>query len=394
MTTTTRISAPVAIIGGGIMGCATAYYLAKQGVRAVVLEKRRVAAEGSGLNAGGVRAQCRDRRERPLAMQAVILWQGLARELGTDVGYDASGNLRLASTPERLDQLAAEAQEEQADGLAVAIWDAAALRNQAPYLGDGFVGGKFCPTDGVANPVQATLAYAWAAQALGATIAPESEVTELLVAGGAVQGVVARQPWGTLQVDAPLVLHAGGPWTPTPAARAGVAIPIRAVRLTIGATAAVAPIFQPFLSSHDLGVAARPLANGQVYVSGFGHPAPDLAKPVLPQALAELRAIDRMVPALAGIPFVHAWTGLLDVTPDEIPVLGPVDGLRGYWVAAGFSGHGFCLGPAVGMNLAAWMVAGAPMLDLSAFQPGRFTPAQLAWEEAGPSSVLAGRLER
>lgn len=389
-----KLSVPIVIIGGGIMGCATAYYLAKRGIKALVLEKSTVAAAASGRNAGGVRAQCRDRRERALALASIPLWQALEEELGIPVGYRQDGNIRLASTPERMAQLRDEGEEELADGLVVELWDEATLRQRAPYLGDGFVGAKYCPIDGVADPVRATTAFAWAAQELGAIILSSVEAVEILRQGGQITGVVAQSSVGALEIETPIVLHAAGPWSASLAKSIGINIPLRPIRLAIGATAPVTPPFQSFLSSHDLGIAARPTLNGQIYVSGFGDSIPTFSTDVTGQALADFRAIDQMVPVLAGVPFVQAWAGILNVTPDELPILGPVAELAGYFVATGFSGHGFCLGPIVGKLMAEWIVEGEPLMNLDAFRLGRFTKAQLAWQETTASSVIAGQLDR
>lgn len=389
-----KFAAPVVIVGGGIMGCAAAYYLATMGIKAVLLEKASVAWAASGRSAGGVRAQCRDPRERALAIASIRLWEELEVELGIPVDYRQDGNLRLASTSERLMQLHEEAGEELADGLQVEMWDLNTLRRNAPYLANTFVGAKYCPTDGIADPVRTTTAFAWAAQERGATIIPNAEVREILTHAGQVIGVTVQQPFGLLEIETPQVLHVGGVWSGALATELNIHLPLRPIRLAIGATAPVAPLFRCFLSAHDLGIAARPTSNGQIMVSGFGDPNPTFETDVTPQGFAELHVVNQMVPALDGVPILQAWTGLLNVTPDEAPIIGPVDGLAGYLVATGFSGHGFCLGPIVGKLLAEWLVEGEPSMNLAAFHLNRFTPAQLAWEDTGPSSVISGRLDR
>jgi len=387
-------TAPIVIIGGGIMGCATAYNLARRGVTALVLDKSAVAAEGSGLNAGGVRAQCRDRRERPLALASVALWPQLADLLDADVEYARSGNIRLASTEERLARLQAEGEEEQADGLAVELWDRDTLYRRAPYLGDGFVGAKYCATDGVAHPIRTTRAFAHAALRHGAQIRAHTAVTAIHARDGAITGVTARHRGETWHIETPLVLHAAGPWTPQLAEPLGVDVPVRSIRLPMAATEPITPPFAPFLSSHDRGVAARPTPRGEILVSGFGDPNPTFAKHVTDADVATLRRVEQMVPALRGIPFARTWAGLLDVTSDEVPITGPVDGVTGYWLATGWSGHGFCLGPIMGQLLAEWIIDGAPSLDLNAFHLSRFADPQRAWEMAEGSSVIADRLTR
>lgn len=389
-----KLSSPVVIIGGGIMGCAAAYYLAKMGIQATLLEKATVAWAASGRSAGGVRAQCRDPRERAIAMASVRLWEGLEAELGIPVDYRQDGNLRLASNPDRLMQLHEEAGEELADGLQVEMWDVETLRHNAPYLAPSFVGAKYCPTDGIADPTRTTTAFAWAAQQRGATIITNTEVQEITTQDGQITGVLAQQPYGTLEIETPLVLHAGGVWSGALAAQLDLQVPLRPIRLAIGATAPVPPLFRTFLSAHDLGIAARPIASGQILVSGFGDPNSTFDAAVTPEAFADLHVVDQMVPELANVPIVHAWSGLLNVTPDEAPIIGSVAGLQGYLLATGFSGHGFCLGPIMGKLLAEWLVEGEPSMSLETFRLDRFTPAQLAWEDTGASSVIAGMLDR
>jgi glycine/D-amino acid oxidase-like deaminating enzyme len=101
-----------------------------------------------------------------------------------------------------------------------------------------------------------------------------------------------------------------------------------------------------------------------------------------------------LIPALGEAAIEEVWWGTLAMTPDRAPILGPVPGLEGYLLAAGFSGHGFALGPGVGLLLAQWIADGRTDLDLSAFRYDRFTPGQLAWQEVTASSVLAGKLDR
>lgn len=391
---TNTFSTSVVIIGGGIVGCATAYHLAKRGIQTVVLEKSTVAAEASGRNAGGVRAQCRDRRERKLAMMSLDLWHGLADELGMSVEYVRTGNIRLATTDERLARLQEEGEQELADGLFIELWNREQLRRRASYLGDDFVGAKYCPVDGTANPVRSTMAFAWAARQRGAVILTQTEAVEVLVGSGTVSGVIAQQTNGLLTIEAPAVLNAAGPWSAALSQPLHSEIPLRSIRLAIGATPPVPALFQEFLSSHDMGIAVRPLPNGQIYVSGFGDPTPTFSTEVSKQQLADLRAIDQMIPALAGVPIIQAWAGLLDVTPDEVPILGPAPGLEGYWLATGFSGHGFCLGPITGKLMAEWITEGEPSVDLRAFSPARFGDPKGAWEAKAGSSVIAGKLTR
>lgn len=373
--TARTIGADVAIIGGGIIGCATAYYLAQRGVSVVLLERGVIGAEASGRNAGGVRAQCRHRHERALAMASIELWRSLEAELGIDIEYVQGGNLRLATDQARLESLTAEAEEELADGLYVEMWDRADLRRRAPYLDDIFVGAKYCPTDGVANPLLVARAFGWAARRLRARLLEHADATGLQLADGRVTGVSATDRSGELLVAAPWVIHAAGPWSPHILEAIGGELPIRPIRVEMAVTQPTAPFFTEFVSSHDIGVYVRPARRGHVHIGLMGDRETTFDKRVPPQRLPYLHRAAEMIPALAELSILRTWAGSLAMTPDGLPVLGPVEGVQGLLLATGFSGHGFCLGPIIGELMSQYVVDGQPALALDNFSLSRFSPA-------------------
>jgi sarcosine oxidase subunit beta len=369
------MEAPAVIIGGGIVGGATAYYLAKRGLKAVVLEKRAIGVEASARSAGGVRAQCRNRLERMLAMASIKLWEGLEAELGMDVEYVQGGNIRLATTESRMDQLRAEAEEELADGLTVEVWDRAVLNRRSPFLSDMFIGAKYCPTDGIANPILATWAFARAAEQAGATILTHTEAVDVEVQAGQVTSVLARNQAESITLKTPLLIHAGGAWTPQLAKSLGVAVPVTPARNFIGVTEPVAPLFTEFFSSHDMRLYFRPARKGHIHVGCVGLTSGTFDKAVPPEGLPHLARLSLMVPALGHVKLLRTWAGTLAMTPDHLPIIGPVEGLQGYLIAAGFSGHGFCLGPIVGKLLSEWVVDGEPSIALDRLNLSRFSEA-------------------
>ncbi len=373
MSRSRRLGADVAIIGGGIIGCAAAYYLARRGVKVILLEKSVIGGEASGRNGGGVRAQCRDRRERRLAMASVQLWVGLEKELGFDVEYLQAGNIRLAVNEERMAALRRESEEELEDGLAVEMWDRDALRRRAPYLSDVFVGAKYCPTDGTANPILASRAFGWAAGKLGGTLLGRTEAVGIDVQDGRVRCVEARDGDGEILIEAPWVIHAGGPWTPQLCRTFGIPVPIDPARSTIAITQRMPFLFKEFLSSHELGVYARQAREGHVHIGGVGAPSGTFDQSV-PLATIERLAHGaiRMLPALRAANFLRTWSGTLEVTPDKVPIIDPAVGMRGYILASGFSGHGFCLGPVAGKLLSELIVDGEASLPLHEFRLSRF----------------------
>jgi sarcosine oxidase subunit beta len=367
-----KLEAPVVIIGGGIAGCSTAYYLAKQGVHALVLEKSTFGSEASGRNGGGVRAQCRDRPERKLAMASIKLWETLEEETGSDMEYVQGGNIRLAATEERMAQLEKEAESEWEDGLQVELWNRDELRRRAPYLAPTFIGAKYCATDGIANPLLVTPALAWAAARLGARMHAHCEVLHVHAQGGRITGVTARDREGEFLVETPIVIHAAGPWSPQLGVELGIHIPITPTRSVIAVTQPMPRLFSEFLSAHDVGVYVRPARKGHMHVggtpvstSGFDCSTPEWALPHLAKGI-------QIVPALAGTRFLRSWAGTLAMTPDHLPVLGPVAGLEGYLLATGFSGHGFCLGPIVGKILSELVLEGESSLPIEQLSLARF----------------------
>jgi sarcosine oxidase subunit beta len=373
MSMSRKIGTGVVIVGGGIVGCAAAFYLARRGRKVILLEKSVIGGEASGRNGGGVRAQCRDRRERPLAMASITLWAGLEAELGFDVEYVQGGNIRMATNEERMGMLRREMEEELADGLAVEMWDRDELRRRAPYLSDVFVGAKYCPADGTANPILASRAFGWAAKRIGATILVQTEAVSIGVQHGQVTSVTARDRDGEILIETPWVIHAGGPWTPQLSRTVGIQVPIEPARSVVAITQRMPFLFKEFISSHDLGAYCRQAREGHVHIGGVGTPGKTFDQTMPAASVAQLaRGAARIVPALQGANILRTWAGTLENTPDKVPIISPVDGIKGYILASGFSGHGFCLGPIAGTLLSELIVDGEPSLPLDKFRLSRF----------------------
>ena len=183
--------ADVIIIGGGIMGCATAYRLAKQGVDVLVLEKKEIGNGGSCRNAGGVRQSARDPKELPLAMYAVAnIWPHLSEELGVDVEYHQGGNLRLGLTEKDIKVLENHTAKSLKLGLDVKMISGDEAREICPYMSKEVVAASWCPTDGHANPLKATLGFYRKALELGVTFITGVKVEALEKVKGRVRRVL------------------------------------------------------------------------------------------------------------------------------------------------------------------------------------------------------------
>jgi sarcosine oxidase subunit beta len=368
----TSLKASVVVIGGGVVGSAAAWFLASAGEDVVVLERDDGPVQASVRNAGGVRAQCRNRTERRLAMASIELWQGLARHTGTDFAYRQSGNLRLALAEPALDALAAESVAEAEDGLMTEIWSRDDLRRRAPRVSDRFAGAKYCATDGHANPILATWMLVGAARKAGARYITGAEVTHIDIDAGGVREVRARAGDDQIRVAAPVAVHSAGPWTADLAATIGVHLPLTAARNAMLVSERVPPMFDEFVSSHELMVYLRQAREGHIHVGGVFTVDGTFDQRVTRPELERLaRAVD-IVPALARLRILRSWSGTLDLTPDHLPVLGFPAGLTGYLVAAGFSGHGFCLAPAIGRTVSELVRGAATSVDITALHPDRF----------------------
>jgi sarcosine oxidase subunit beta len=315
-------------------------------------------------------------------MASIELWEGLEAELGVDMEYTQGGNIRLATNEERMVQLRAEAEEELEDNLRVEVWDRDQMRRRAPYLSDMFIGAKYCPTDGIANPILATWGFNLAATRAGVTLLAHTEAIDIEVQGGQVTAVLARNQTEELRIETPQLIHCGGASAVTLARTLGIDLPVEPARNFIGVTQPMPPIFTEFLSSHDLRLYVRPARTGQIHIGAVGTTSGTFDQSTPAEALGHLARGALMVPALRNTGFLRTWAGTLAMTPDHLPIMGPVDGIQGYLLATGFSGHGFCLGPIAGKLLSEVVADGEPSISLAALNLSRFKNVSASGENS------------
>ncbi len=346
----------VVIVGGGLMGLSAAFHLrrADPGAHVTVLERVRVGHAASGASAAGVRAMGRDPAERALALASLARWPGLDRELEAPTRYRRTGGLRLA-----LDEAAWRAAgpwvaEQRADGVAVELVDAQGARALAPGIAAGCLGGVYAPEDGQAEALPATEAFARAARRSGARVEEGAAVRALAVDYGRVVGV-ERGDGAREACDVAIV--AAGAWSAALLAGIGVPLPIETRPLQMLLTAPGAPALRPVLGAFDRRLSLKQLDDG-AYLIGGGWPARvtdhagnryEMLEESVRASLETARAVFAPVGECA---LARRWAGLEAFTPDDLPILGPVPGIGGLLVAAGFSGHGFALGPMIGDILA------------------------------------------
>jgi sarcosine oxidase subunit beta len=369
------MASDIVIIGGGISGTAAAWELAKNGVPVTLLERGDLASMASGWTLAGVRQSGRKEQELPLALAAVRRWKQLADELGTDVEYRQHGNLRLALIAEDIPAMKQVVETGNAHGIPMRWLDGIqAVHEVAPALTDELVGASFCPTDGHANPTKVVLAFAEAAKRAGATIRTGATVSRIVTDNGRVTGVEVDGeiiPTGT-------VIVAAGIYSPVLLAPLGIDLPIDIRVVPAIQTVPVEPLLDQVLGVPAGGFAGRQQADGRFRLTGTSVPwtATDHTdwnvQPTLAQLEHTLDWSVRLIPALKDVMAWKLWGGLVDNTPDALPVLERTPEVEGLVVAAGFSGHGFCLGPVTGEIVADLATEGETRHPIAPFARARF----------------------
>lgn len=369
------------IIGGGVVGCAAAYYLAKAGnSNVIVLEgTKSIGHGGSSRNGGGVRQSGRDVRELPYAMYGIKnLWPNLSEELGVDTEYTQKGNLRLGKTEEHLKKLNTLASNAQSVGLDVRMVDAKEVKEICPYLADDIIGASWCPTDGHANPLTTTLGYYKRSLEMGVKYYTDAPVKEIRKIKGKVRQVVLND--GTVFEGESIILAAG--YESREIARTvGVDIPM--TRLI---DEALVTEMQPHMFDIMLGTAGGDFYGHQAHHGSFVFGSDSGYEVVTdmkdPSAMetnsltlsASCRAIMSYVPALKDAKIVRSWAGWLDNAFDGVPFISRVDEAPGLILACGFTGHGFGTAPAVGLMLSQMVAGEETVVDISVLRYDRFKP--------------------
>ena len=416
-------AADVVVIGGGIIGVMTAWFLAKAGVRVVLCEKGRIAGEQSGRNWGWIRKQGRDPSELPIMIEALNIWRGLEAEAGADLGFREAGVLYLANGPADMAQYEGWMAHARAHDLDTRLLSQAEVAAMLPNAA-GWVGGIWTASDARAEPWRAVPALALAAEGFGASLHEDCAVRALDLAGGRVGGVVTEK--GRIRADR--VVLAGGAWSALLARAHGVGLPQLSVRATVTATApldfpfdgAAADSHFAFRKRHDGGLTLTLRALHEFFIGpdtfrhfrafwpqirkdrsstrflpmapagypdAWGTPRRWDADGISPfermrildpepsaKAIEDIRArFAAAFPKLGRPAIAGAWAGMIEMMPDVVPVIDHAASLPGLTIATGLSGHGFGIGPGVGRVVADLVQGRKPGHDLTRFRLSRFT---------------------
>jgi len=414
-------SADVVVIGGGIIGVAAAYYLARKGLRVAVLEKGIVGGEQSSRNWGWCRAQLRALPEVPLAKAALDLWGGLDEELKSSTGFRRTGMLVVTKDPAEIanwEKWLAEAKDYEIPGGIVSAGEVSAM---IPATSEKWIGGLYAPDDGRAEPSRAAPAYAEAARRAGVTIHQNCAARGWETTGGKISSVVTEK--GSIRTSA--ILCAGGAWTSLLLRRQGISFPQSGVFATVFRTQPAPQVIEggvgspgfSFRRNEEGGYTVAMRGRGRVEITPQGM---RYARQFLPMLLLRAKGLDLGVgrslfdgpgaiaswrldrtspfermrildPAFdqslveeamaqfrAGYPILkdtdvaESWGGYIDATPDAVPVISEVEKASGVYIASGFSGHGFGMAPAAA-RLAADLVTGdTAIVDPAPYRYGRF----------------------
>ena len=413
--------ADIVIIGGGIIGVSTALFLAKQNIQVVLCEKGFIAGEQSGRNWGWVRVQGRDTREIPMMLESLNIWRNLSDDIGEDVGYAEGGCLYSARTQKDLKHYSEWLDVAHEYDIPTTIIEGEKLTKVAGESSKQWIAAMYTPNDGRAEPHKATPAIAKAASRFGAKILTGCAVRGIETQAGNVSSVITEH--GPIKTNQ--VLCAAGAWTSLFCRSLGINVPQLKVRGTVARTAPVASNIYGNIFDKYIGIRRRQdggytVAHGSVLDHGITPSTIKYALMYIPALIKEinvlrlsfgkdfinelkmpkqwqldevspfekhrilnpepnpkvLRAIKKNLgktfPELKNVEIIESWAGMVETTPDVVPIISDYKKIPGFYIATGFSGHGFGIGPGAGKSIATMLMGKEQNIDLSPFKLHRF----------------------
>jgi sarcosine oxidase subunit beta len=387
-------SADVVIVGGGLMGAATAFFLAKRKRSVVLIERDLVGQHASGTNFGNVRRQGRFLPQLPLANRSRDIWGKLPSLIGEDAEFLPSGHIRVAFRGEDAALLETYAHDAKPYGLDLEMLSGNVLRARFPFLSTEAVAGSYSPVDGHANPRLAAPALARAAKRAGAMVIEGAEV--LAVDKTPEDFLVETRGAGAFR--APIVQISAGAWGGTLSARFGEPVPLTPHGPQMGVTEPIPHAIEPVLGiSSQLAeetVYLRQVKRGNiVFGGGLRGPASlETCRAHVDPAntLRQMPQLRRLLPAISRLNVIRTWSGVEGYVADGLPVMGPSAKVAGLFYAFGFCGHGFQLGPGVGEVMAELIDTGRSTTPIDSFLISRFAGAP-AGQAGARNTIIASR---
>lgn len=361
------------IIGGGIIGSSIAYHLAKRGARQViVLEQATLGSGSTAKAAGGIRAQFGSEISIRMSLYSQNIYRHFKEEFGITADYAEIGYLFLLTTAGELETFRRNVALQNSLGVPSTLLTPEEVQAIVPAVRvDDLAGAAYCPTDGKAGPSEALQGFVRRARELGVQFRENSPVTAIEVRQNRVQSV--RTPDESYVPGT--VINAAGPWAAQIGKLAGLTIPVRPLKRHIWITEPFEAIPGPIPQTIDFhsGFYFRKEHESVMWSGGDMLERWDYNTEVEWDQLQEaVEKAVRRVPVLAQARVLRGWAGLREVTPDHLPIIGPVPDLAGFVCATGFSGHGFMHAPAAGRLVAELLLDGHTFLDISPFRFDRF----------------------
>ena len=389
---TDRLGAPptetdVLVIGGGVSGCSMAYYLAREGIDVLVIDRDEINTAASGRNAGSLhlqlmafsflRASLAERRGRqrvlPLFLKAVETWHELGRELDCDIELSRCGGLMVAETDEQMRFLDAKISLERAEGLDVEILTGSEIRELAPYLSDRVIGGEFCPDEGKLNPIRAIPALARGAERACARILRHRRLIALNPENGGFLAETTSE-----RIRCRRVVNAAGAFSAKIAGLVGIRLPVsqKCVQTHITEPAPAGTVGHLVCHAQKI-LTIKQVANGNVIIGGGwqgrihqSHQQPTVVRNSI---TGNLFTAVQMVPGLGQLRMLRSWAGI-NIISDGMPILGEVASVPGFFNSIP-SDSGFTLGPVCARLVAEQIAGKVPSFDLSPYTIDRFSEA-------------------
>ena len=367
------MTSKIVIIGGGIIGASTAYYLAKKGASNVLLVERDLLAQATtGLSVGGIRQQFSHPANIRLSQRSVRVFENFKKEFGVDIHFHQAGYLFLAQKKETWDDFLSSVDTQHRFKVPVEVLSPEEIKRRWPYLNvEDLIGGTFGPKDGYADPYLAAMGFANQARRLGVRIEEKREVTGIRVKGGKVKGVETSGG----PISAPVVVNAAGPWAGEIARMVGLDLPVMPFRRQVFATKPFDAIPRPVPMVIDQDLTFYFRGEEPNILMGMSDPdEPSSFNTHVDRDFMEkvTEAAVHRAPILEKAEILRGWGGLYTITPDDNPIIGEIPEMKGFFCAIGFSGHGFQQGPAVGQILSELILDGGTDFDLKPFEYDRF----------------------
>jgi sarcosine oxidase subunit beta len=372
-------TADVVVIGGGVIGCSTAYNLAKLGAgKVVVLEKKYLASGATGRCGAGMRMQWGTETNCLLSRESVKMLSHLPELLNVDVDieFTQNGYLMPAYSEKMAEQFKKNLVLQNSLNIPARWVTPEESLEIVPFLNTkGMFGATYCAEDGHCNPFKVTEAYAQAAKNLNVEIYTDTEVQGIVTKNGKIISVRTNQ--GNIQTDT--VVNAAGGYAKTVGRMVGVELPIFPERHEILVTEPVEPTMEPMVMSFYHNLYCQQSPHGS-FIMGIGHPNEPESYNIKSswQFLRDMaQRLVEILPPLAGLNVVRQWAGLYDMCPDRTPILGSSPALNRFFTAAGFSGHGFMISPITGQLMAEMVVGKPTAFPIQMFDAGRFDRGEL-----------------